>query len=97
MNGLNFLKKRISNCDLTQIPYVGESIASDFQKLGISKISDLKGKNPEELYYNICAIQGYQDRCVLYVCRSAVYYAENENPDPEKLKWWNWKDKKGNK
>jgi len=89
------IKKPRSNGDLTQIPYVGKSIASDFEKIGISKISDLRGKNPEDLYYNICATQGYRvDRCVLYVCRSAVHYAENENPDPEKVKWWNWTDKK---
>jgi len=55
----------------------------------------LKGKEPEELYFKICADQGHQvDRCVLYICRSSVYFAENKNPDPEKLKWWNWKDKK---
>jgi hypothetical protein len=22
---------------------------------------------------------------------SSVYFAETENPDPEKLKWWYWK------
>ena len=82
-----------ANDDLTQIPYVGKSIADDFRNIGIAKISDLKGKNPEEMYSQICVIQGCQvDRCVLYVCRSAVYFAENENPDPEKVKWWNWKD-----
>jgi len=32
------------------------------------------------------------DRCVLYVYRLAVYFAENETHEPEKLKWWNWKD-----
>ena len=31
--------------------------------------------------------------CLLYVFREAVYFAENPNPDPEKLKWWYWKDK----
>ncbi len=93
--GLGMTKKYISSGDLTQIPYVGESIASDFERIGILKISDLKGKNPEDLYHSICASQGRQvDRCVLYVCRSAVYYAENETPDPEKVKWWNWTDKK---
>jgi hypothetical protein len=81
--------------DLTQIPHVGKAIASDFKSIGITKISDLKGKNPEKLYSQICAAQGHQiDRCVLYVCRSSVYFAENKNPDPEKLKWWNWKDRK---
>jgi hypothetical protein len=89
------LKKHISGDELTTIPYVGPSIASDFCKIGISKVSDLRGKNPEEIYFNICATQGCQvDRCVLYICRSAVYYAENKTPDPEKLKWWNWTDKK---
>ncbi|NMB56563.1 pathogenicity locus, partial [Candidatus Beckwithbacteria bacterium] len=32
-----------------------------------------------------------QDRCLLYVFRCAVYYAKGGR-DPEKLKWWNWKD-----
>jgi hypothetical protein len=87
-------KQRLSN-DLTQIPYVGNSIANNFNSIGITKISDLKGKNPEALYSTFCATKGHQiDRCLLYVCRSSVYFAENKNPDPEKLKWWNWKDKK---
>jgi nucleotidyltransferase/DNA polymerase involved in DNA repair len=89
------MKKQSASNDLTQIPYVGNSTANDLKSIGIKKISDLKGKNPEELYSQICAKQGYQiDRCLLYVCRSSVYFAENKNPDPEKLKWWNWKDKK---
>lgn len=84
----NTLKK------LQIIPGVGPSIAQDFWNIGVKKVSDLKGKNPEKLYLQICAKQGCRiDRCVLYVCRSSVYFAENKNPDPEKLKWWNWKDK----
>jgi hypothetical protein len=89
------MKKTGTGNELTQIPYVGASIASDFRKVGILKISDLDGKNPQEIYDNICAVQGLRvDRCVLYVCRSAVYFAETPLPDPEKLKWWNWSDKK---
>ncbi len=89
------MKKRDAKSNLTEIPYVGNSIASDFKDIGIAKISDLKGKDPEKLYLRICAKRGCRvDRCVLYVCRSSVYFAENRNPDPEKLKWWNWKDKK---
>lgn len=88
------MKKRISRDKLTQIPYVGESIASDFERIGILTVADLQGKDPQEIYDNICATQGCRvDRCVLYVCRSAVYFAEHENPDPEKIKWWNWADK----
>ena len=88
-------KQKSASDDLTQIPFVGKSIAADFRSIGVTKVSDLKNKNPEELYSRICAEQGRQiDRCLLYVCRSSVYFAGNENPDPEKVKWWNWKDKK---
>lgn len=75
------------------IPGVGPKLSQEFSRIGIKDVSDLKGKNPEKLYSQICAKQGQKvDRCVLYVCRSSVYFAENKNPDPEKLKWWNWKD-----
>jgi hypothetical protein len=88
------MRKHKTDNELTEIPYVGDSIAKDFKRLGITRIADLKGKNPEELYSQICATEGKQiDRCVLYICRSSVYFAENKNPDPEKLKWWNWKGK----
>ncbi|MEJ2052157.1 MAG: helix-hairpin-helix domain-containing protein, partial [Calditrichota bacterium] len=40
-----------------------------------------------------CFQSGYKvDRCMLYVFRTAVYYVSNTGHDPEKLKWWNWKD-----
>jgi hypothetical protein len=32
---------------------------------------------------------------MLYVLRCAVYYASTDDPNPERLKWWNWKDKQG--
>jgi hypothetical protein len=87
-------KHNASNA-LTEIPFVGNAITNDFKKIGITKISDLKGKKPEELYSRICAKRGCQvDRCVLYVCRSSIYFSENKNPDPEKIKWWNWTGRK---
>jgi hypothetical protein len=77
------------------IPGVGPKLSKEFSNIGIKDVSDLKDKDPEKLYLQICAKQGHPvDRCVLYVCRSSVYFAEHKNPDPEKLKWWNWKDKK---
>jgi hypothetical protein len=79
---------------LQVIPGIGPKLAQKFHDIGIIRVSNLKGKKPEELYSQMCAKQGVQiDRCVLYVCRSSVYFAETENPDHEKLKWWYWKDK----
>ena len=75
------------------IPGVGPKLAKRFSDIGIRNVADLKGKIPELLYSQMCATYGYLvDRCVLYVCRSSVYFAETENPDPEKLKWRYWKD-----
>ena len=79
--------------ELKLIPGVGESIEKDLQNIGINKISDLKGKDPEDLYTQHNAVKGFcDDRCMLYVFRCAVYFAENETHDIEKLKWWYWKD-----
>lgn len=81
--------------ELTQIPGVGKSIADDLVNIGIKSISDLKGKNPEALYNKSNRYAGaVQDRCLLYVFRCAVYFANTRKHNPEKLKWWNWKDKK---
>ncbi len=75
------------------IPGVGKSIAEDLWNLGIRSVNDLKDKDPESLYQQLCDIQGQKlDRCMLYVFRCAVYFASNEKHDPELLKWWNWKD-----
>ena len=79
---------------LTEIPGVGDRIAAVMEALGIREVADLRGRDPEELYLRECAMKGYQeDRCALYVWRAAVYYADHETRDPEKLKWWYWKDK----
>jgi hypothetical protein len=81
--------------DLMRIPGVGQSIAQDLLNIGISSVEDLKGKDPESLYEQSNRVAGsIQDRCLLYVFRGAVYFAETEEKDrePEKLKWWNWKD-----
>jgi hypothetical protein len=79
--------------ELELIPGVGENMARHLINAGYPTIESLKGQDPEEIYRKDCAYQGCRvDRCALYVYRLAVYFAENETLDPEKLKWWNWKD-----
>ena len=80
--------------DLRTIPGVGKETEKDLIMLGYNSVSSLKGANPEELYERECIMRGVKiDRCQLYVYRCAVYFAETENPNPKKLKWWYWKDK----
>ena len=84
--------KQTSLKELQQIPGVGKSIAQDLYDLGIRSIADLKSKNPEKMYDQLCTLRGtHIDRCVLYVFRCAVYFASEKNHDPELLKWWNWR------
>lgn len=84
---------KLSKNDLKNIPGVGKNMEQHFFNIGIFTIDDLIGKNPEELFLKNCSVKGFQDdRCVLYVFRLAVYYANNSVREPEKLKWWNWKD-----
>ncbi len=79
--------------ELQTIPGVGKSIAEDLYTLGYVSIEDLKDREPILMYERLCIKAGkHLDRCLLYTFRCAVYYASNDTHDPEKLKWWNWKD-----
>lgn len=83
-----------TSVDLEYVPGIGPSIAADLRSIGIFWLADLKGRDPEQLYHALEDRAGrHIDRCVLYTFRCAVYYASNERHDPEKLKWWHWKDK----
>jgi Pathogenicity locus len=62
--------------------------------MGFRSVRELKSQDPETLYQSLITLRGrHVDRCMLYVFRCAVYFASNGSPDPELLKWWNWKDK----
>ena len=79
--------------DLQAIPGVGPAIAADLNGIGITQVAQLRRADPQALYERVNAWKGRrQDRCLLYVFRCAVYYASRPVHEPEKLKWWNWKD-----
>jgi len=80
---------------LEAVPGIGKSLARDLRDLGINDVSGLRRHDPEKMYSDLCRLRGVrQDPCVLYVFRSAVYFARTDNPDPELVKWWNWKDRR---
>ena len=88
-------QKKTSLKDFKRIPGVGAKIAGDLWNIGLRSVQELKNQDPEMLYRKLCDHHGTRvDRCMLYVFRCAVYFASNENHDPELLKWWNWKDPK---
>ena len=88
-------RKAAGKDELQTIPGIGPSLAADLRLLGVKRVSDLKRRNPESMYQKLCQLTGVrQDPCVLYVFRCAVYYATEEQHEPELLKWWNWKDRR---
>lgn len=88
------MTKTASSSDLESAPGVGPSIARALRDLGFYRLQDLHGADPKTMYDNLCVLRGsHIDRCVLYVFRCAVYFADNSTHDPELLKWWNWKDR----
>ncbi len=93
MDGPRF-KRKVD--ELQCIPGIGPSLAGDLRSLGVKRVADLKDRDPQRLYDQLNKKTGVrQDPCVLYTFRCAVYYASHKRHDPEKLKWWNWKDAKG--
>ena len=83
--------------ELESVPGIGPRIAQKLRLIGVTKVSDFKYKDPERFYNKLeQTIGAHVDRCVLYVFRAAVYFSNHQQHDPEKLKWWNWKEKTQN-
>ena len=79
--------------ELRKIPYVGKATEASWNLIGYNTIESLKGADPEKMYQKECELRDLEvDRCQLYMYRMVVYYANTKNPDPDKLKWWYWKD-----
>ncbi len=90
---LDLITNKSAIANLQCIPSIGPKVGEMLVEIGISKVADLRGRNPDELYEQVCAFRGeFMDRCVLYHFRCAVYFATNKNYKPELLKWWSWKD-----
>lgn len=78
--------------DLREIHGIGKSIEQDLFQMGIFCVDDLKGKDPQDLYQQLCLLKGQTvDCCMLYVFRCAVHYVESNRLDKQS-KWWDFKD-----
>lgn len=79
--------------ELRKIPNVGKQTEKNLIAMGYTTIESLRGKRAEDLYAEECRLRGVTlDRCQLYLYRAVEYYVNTEHPDPEKCKWWLWKD-----
>lgn len=71
--------------DLTSIPNVGPAVAHRLQRLGVARPEDLRGRNPHQLFEQLCALDGRRhDACLLDTFVAAVSYANGAPARP----WW---------
>jgi hypothetical protein len=72
---------------LEELPNIGKSIAGDLRLIGIDNPSMLAGKDPFELYDQLCCKVGKRiDPCVIDVFMSAVNFMETGVALP----WWDF-------
>ena len=70
---------------LQKIPNVGPRMAGDLLRLGIGRLQDAAGRDPDEMYYELCALDAKRhDPCVRDVFAAVVSYAGGEPARP----WW---------
>ena len=68
-----------------ELPNVGEAIEKNFAILGLKHPAELAGKDPYQLYNELCRLTAqHHDPCLLDVFISVVRYMEGGPP----RKWW---------
>lgn len=83
MNPLKVDRNRL--LALTDLPNIGPAMAEDFRLLGIDRPGQLVGKDPFQLYEQLCSITASrQDPCVIDVFISVTRFMSGDEP----RSWW---------
>jgi hypothetical protein len=70
---------------LQEIPNVGPRMAEDLLKLGVERLEDAAGRDPDEMYHELCALDAKgHDPCVRDVFAAVVSHAKGHPARP----WW---------
>lgn len=76
---------------ITDLVSVGPSVAGDLARIGITRVEQLVGQNPQELYERICIRDHViHNICLLDVLHAAVAQAEDPDLPAHKCQWWYW-------
>jgi hypothetical protein len=77
--------RREAEVRLRAIPNVGPAVAGDLIRLGVTRLEDMAGRDPEEMYETLCALDGLRhDPCVRDVFAAVTAIANGEEARP----WW---------
>ncbi len=80
------------SCSLMRIPRMDIHTVRELMRVGFTEIHQLSGRSPEVIFEEIQKLVPQTPRDRLFHVRMAVYYSETENPNPELLHPWAWKD-----
>jgi hypothetical protein len=70
---------------LETIPNIGPAVARKLERLDIATVDDLRGRDGEDLFQRLCALDGRRhDPCLLDTFVAAVAYANGGPARP----WW---------
>ena len=72
---------------LEDLPNIGKASAADLRLLGITQAEQLKGRDPYQMYLDLCIItEARHDPCVIDTFISAVRFMEGAPALP----WWDY-------
>jgi hypothetical protein len=73
--------------NLSDLMNVGKAVVSYFERAGITRIDQLAGRDPLEIYDTMCEVDGRRhDPCLLDTIMSAVDQANGHPARP----WWTY-------
>jgi hypothetical protein len=73
--------------NLTNLMNVGKAVVGYFERAGITRIDQLAGRDPLEIYDTMCEVDGRRhDPCLLDTIMSAVDQANGHPARP----WWTY-------
>jgi Pathogenicity locus len=77
----------VSERDLQALPNVGPAVARMLMRLGIERPDELRGRTAEQLYQQLCDIDGRRhDPCLLDTFTAAVDHVHGAPARP----WWHY-------
>lgn len=78
---------RTRTVKLEDLPNIGKACAADLRQIGIDKPTQLIGRDPFDLYAQLCLATGTRhDPCMIDVFMSVVAFMNGGDPLP----WWSF-------
>ena len=76
---------------LKDLVSVGPAMLEDFELLGVQTVAQLRRRNPQRMYRELCRIRGQRiDPCCLDTFMAAVAQARDPELPIEQRHWWYW-------